>query len=732
MQIVTEGRYNHLYGGEYRLKTGMDISREQLFERLRMLDYRLGEPLLAAGVYRLEENSLVIRPWGEDYTSVYTITLQGSFIKGIFRTTSLATPLASLYLGRPQLTSYLDSIREVREVQSFSAIPDHLVQAVLIAEDNRFFDHPGVDFIGIGRAAVINLKNRAICQGGSTITQQLIKTFLQRNERTFSEKIVEAIMALHLEWLYSKEKIMETYLNNVYMGHVGPFSLQGVGAAARYYFGKDLEALQPGESAMLAVMIRSPNKLSPRNSNHHNLVRAVAVLQDMKQQGILPKGYMYDPFAVQDDVGKKEREKLLAMAWVYAECERELRRYDSPLMQAPDGKMVEISIDPVEQDKAAVALEAHLEELEGRATDGVSLQGAVVMLEQQTGGIKAMVGGRDYLKSQFNRASMAARPVGSLVKPFVYLAAMEPGIGFTPQTLLADTPLRLKLGKGVWRPHNFDNRYKGSVTLENALVTSRNIPAVRAGLKASVSRVAGLVKSVGINEKPQTYPSLFLGSCLSTPLRIAAAYGALAQGGKYVQPQLIDRVVVDGTVVVIRRPRLQQVLDSALCRTMTGMLEKVLTSGTGRSARRWGVGPEVAGKTGTTNGFRDAWFAGYSDDVTTVVWVGNDDNKSIKMTGAKAALPVWAQLMGNSSLKQPEVVPEQQLPPQLVKNKSDLLVTSEFVAAMKPPVQQYLAKVARRETTGRVRAKNVIKQLSVKASSHQQQPLVRQKYKYFQ
>lgn len=632
--------------------------------------------------------------------------------------------------GRPLLTSYLDSIWEIRFVQPLSKLPPELVSAVMLAEDKRFFAHPGVDYKGVTRAALVNAQSGAIRQGGSTITQQLVKTFMKRTGRTYHEKMLEALIAVHIELLYSKNDILSAYLNNVYMGHIGSFGLHGVAAASRYYFGKKVESLSPGECAMLAVMIRSPNRLSPVKNTGRNLVRALKILSLMKQQGRLAEAYLFEPEPDGGVEAEAARRNLLAMAWAWQELERELKSQKRILSRSGGRVVIEFSVDPLLQQKAAILVAEQLRLMEQRQKKPVPLQGAMVMIEQETGGVKAIVGGRDYLKSQYNRASRSERPVGSLIKPFVYLAAMETGSRgrfLTPSTLVADTPMRVKTASGSWRPMNYDRRYLGTITAEEALVRSRNIPAVRIGQQASIGRVARLVATVGINDNPETYPSLFLGACSSNVLRMAAAYAALAHGGIYVAPQLIDRVIVGDTVVLLRRPRPVQVLEKKTCQEMTTMLTKVLVSGTGRSAKRYGLVAGLAGKTGTSSNMKDAWFAGYSKELTTVVWVGNDDNRPINMTGAEAALPIWALSMKKNKVINQPVVRQQDVMVAAAERLRPLVIVSERSVARKKIDQ----KIEKKEAVRTAVQKTTPSRERRKGAADFDQPLVKQRYKFF-
>lgn len=650
MDRVVNDRCHTIYGGEYLIRPGLVVGKDRFFERLAMLGYSLDAGLDSPGSYRLGEETISLIPPGDKPGQRYDIHLENGVVQRIvalpgsrFRT---YRSLDRLALGRPLLSGFLDSVWEVR--RPLSSFPPVLIEAVTTAEDRRFFRHPGLDLKGIVRAALANARKGEITQGGSTITQQLIKTLTGRSKRTYREKGYEAVLSLHLELLYDKQEILTAYLNSIYMGHIGPFALHGMAAAAEYLFGKEVAELEPGECALLAGMIKSPNILSPQENRKKALHRSAAILQAMKRRDRLERGYLYQPPADFRAVGAKRRQQLLAMAWVRQELKRELLELGLATVDNGQRLVLEISVDPIMQAHVAGVLQTGLQGLEERYSPSASLQGAAAIVDQHGGGIRALVGGRDYRQSQFNRATMARRPVGSLIKPFIYLAAMRPetpGGPITPASLVVDRPMRLRLPSGVWRPHNYDRRYLGTISVEEALVKSRNIPAVRIGRRVGLDRVAALVEEVGVSEQPKRFPALFLGACPSNVVRVAAAYSVLAREGEYVAPRLLDRVTMAGSVVYARRPEYVRVFAKQRTRVMTAMLREVLVSGTGRGARRYDLDCQTAGKTGTSNELRDSWFAGYTPDITVSVWVGNDNNKPIAMTGAKAALPLWAKIM---------------------------------------------------------------------------------------
>lgn len=730
MKQVTSNSYHRLYGTSYILYQGMNVGDNMLFSRLAELGYRMGNSnRLIPGEYSFVDNRLVINLINSLPGRKFDIWLDDSVVQKItYHNTDES--LKELCLGRSLWTGFLDSIWEVRDIRSLKQYPDGLLKAVLNAEDYSFSNHYGIDLKGIARAALINTVKSTTTQGGSTITQQLVKTFLKRTERTYKAKIFEVLLALHLELLYSKEEILSAYLNNVYMGHVGPFALHGIARASQYLLGKEVSTLSPGECALLAGVIRSPNRLSPIRHKNQAATRTAQVLNLMKDRGDLNADYLYVPQVIDYRPATIEQNRLMAMAWVFQDLMKELDRNHIKFSQGSAKASIEVSIDRHMQEEAAELLNGQILSLESKQKKNIPLQGAIAVVEQKSGGVKAIIGGRDYLTSQFNRASIARRSVGSLIKPFVYLTAMASdtqGGQVTPTMLVTDTPMRVSTSSGLWKPQNYDRKYKGIMTLEQALIQSRNIPAVRMGKKATVERVARTVKSVGINPAPRLFPSLFLGACSSNVLQMASAYAALAQGGAYVAPQLIDRVIIGGAVVMMRRPEQTRVLDRKLCSTMTSMLQKVLVTGTGKSALRYDIDPRLAGKTGTSSKLRDGWFAGYSEKLTTVVWVGNDDNKSINLTGAEAALPIWARFMksfGGSAPVTTEVSQKDMIP----SNRGEGIAHNNMQLAQ----NSYASSLYREKKNSRPTTSDTGKNNHQTTSKrHRDQPLANQHYKYF-
>lgn len=651
---LLENRYHELVTPSFRIHTGMDLDSAKLINRLTELGYqRNRNKTCPAGSFFVDGGELFLTLKGQQAEKntrklpmrKFLIHLDGNVVKKITNVDT-GKEVAGISLEPLVLTSFIDRIWEIRIPKTYNHIPKDLINAVLATEDQKFFHHPGVDALGIIRAAWINYRAGAIRQGGSTITQQVVKILLQRRERSMEKKYTEALLALALERRYSKQELLTIYLNNVYLGQAAPFEIRGMGAAANYLLGKDLEELDLKECALLAGLIRSPNSASPIRNPKKAATRTKTVLHQLHQLG--------DPLAGEISIGKKlrriRRQGLLhQQSWFFDELEKELKKMRILPARFADGQLViHITLDPWLQTIACRNLRKTIPRLEKKKKMAPgSLQGATVILDPETGGVLSLVGGTSYLRAPFNRAVAAQRQIGSLIKPFVYLAALGgPNVAgrITQATIIKDTPLALNLGGSTWKPHNYDRKYKGAITVRRALVESRNIPAIKVGRMVGLEAITTLIRELGINDNPPRVPALLLGAIESTPLRMAGAYSVLANGGSRVYPHLVAAVERDGRIVY-RGPQPQPMLAPGPCFVVTDILREVMVSGTARASRRLGFHQLAAGKTGTTNRLRDAWFAGYTPSLVTVCWVGRDNNKPSRLTGGSGALPLWVAVM---------------------------------------------------------------------------------------
>jgi penicillin-binding protein 1B len=534
--------------------------------------------------------------------------------------------------------------------------PASLIDAVLAAEDRRFFEHGPVDPPSLLRAAWMNLRAGRVAQGGSTITQQLVKIRLLTPRRTVLRKLQEAWLALLVECFYSKDQILEAYLNEIYLGQRGSQAIRGVGAAARAYFGKEAHQLTAGEAAIIAGMVRAPNTYSPAVSPARARERRDAVLARMRQLGMLD-ARRYE---------RARREPVRAHlapgsgqdAPYFADAAREEleQRFDESTQPSQEGMRIVTTLDRSLERFAERAVASGLDRLESRfprlrRAGGGRLQAALVALDPATGEIRALVGGRDYGTSQFNRALMARRQPGSAFKPFVYAAALGPRDGrprFTLASLVDDSPMTIQVSGRSWTPRNYEDRYAGPVTLRRALEQSLNSATVRLAQAVTLADVVATARAFGIEDPLAPVPAVALGAFEVTPLELARAYLPFADAG--VRPGAVTAVRgayrADGRrLAPTESAPPVQVVSPAEAYLMTTLLQGVIRSGTGSAARALGVSGEVAGKTGTSNEGRDAWFVGYSSRLLAVVWVGFDDGRPLLLTGAQAALPIWAEFM---------------------------------------------------------------------------------------
>jgi len=530
---------------------------------------------------------------------------------------------------------------EARIAIPLAELPGHLVDAVLAVEDQRFHDHWGLDPRRIAGAMLANVRAGGISQGGSTITQQLAKNLFLTADRTPLRKLREAAMAVVLEARHTKDEILEAYLNEIYLGQDGGTALHGVGAAARYYFNKDARRLVVSEAATLAAMIPAPNRLSPQRAAAAVKVRRDMVLGLMASQGRISERTRRQSSAVAVPV-RAWPQRGLEGRWfrdhVAALVPRGLPRR---------GAAVYTTLDPVLQRAAEGAVR------QGLAQPGLAgAQAALVAIDPRTGEILAMVGGREYGASQFNRAVQALRQPGSAFKPVVALAALERDGDDDPEYTLAsaipDEPLEVRSGPGIWRPANYDGEYRGDVTLRQALEESLNVPFARVGLALGPERIAATARRLGITATLQPVPALALGASEISLLELVRAYGVLAAQGDLAESRAILGVSRRGTP--LDRPgrgETRRVADPAATWLVTSALQGVVAHGTGQGLGRRGF----AGKTGTSSDYRDAWFVAYTPELVVGVWVGHDDGRSLRRTGGVVAVPIAARFLAGAGIE---------------------------------------------------------------------------------
>ncbi|CUS36239.1 PBP1A family penicillin-binding protein [Candidatus Nitrospira nitrificans] len=644
-----------IYGAPFFLTPGIHAVDSGLLDHLQRLEYK---PATAAprvaGEYFTTKDSIEIFLHAQEEHRLPARSVRLRLTDGI------VTEVLSVADGRPLSLVSLEPVlisgmrsgsRQVREWIPLGRVPPTLIKALLVIEDRRFFSHFGVDPIAIGRAFWINLTRGVLVQGGSTLTQQLAKNLYYSPKRTIGRKLREVMAAMALEFKYRKEEILESYVNEIYLGQAGPVSIYGVREAAHRYFSKDLDDLSIDEIALIIGLIKGPNAYSPVKSVESATTRRNVVLRRLKEEGILPEEAVAQ--AMNQPVKVMLNQDVLTDAPYFVD--HLLREIEQGIgMDIPDGARIHSTLDPRAQRIVARVLHEGLAKLEKSypALAGVEppLQGAAVVLDVKTGHVLAMVGGRNYQLSQFNRAVQAHRSAGSLFKPFVYLAGFEAArdqgaTGLTPATLLVDEPVTLESGTGSWSPQNYDRQYRGPVTVRTALEQSLNIPAVRTAHRTGMTALTSVLHAFGITTPLADDLSLALGSSSVSLLQITSAYAGLGNGGVVIHPVALSNMVREGGETIWSPP-----LDRRQAATpqgaflMTSLLKGVVDRGTGAKARALGVHGPVAGKTGTTDGYRDAWFIGYTPEMAIGVWVGFDDERPLTLTGAQAALPIWSEL----------------------------------------------------------------------------------------
>lgn len=645
-----------IYSEPFMLFQGSKLGVPQLRRQLSKRQYVESPTLpVSAGEFHIEGNVLTVitreflLPNGK-LRKVSKITY--NFDTGeIFNNSN---PSQKDFLLEPLIIAPLGSgdIR-VSSYKRLSDFPPFLPKAFIAIEDIRFYDHWGIDLVGIGRAMVKNILAGGFVQGGSTITQQLAKNLFFSSEKTIVRKIKEAFAAISLERRLSKDKILELYLNEVYFGRDGSVSIHGVSEASQSFLGKTIDDINLSEAALLAGMVKAPSALAIRKHMNRAIERRDIVLQAMKDASFigdadLRAAQSFKVVAYDDSVHKR-----IAPHYVSAMRSEMEKNFDVDTAIS-SGLAVFTGMDREMQECAEVAVAEGLAKIEKQypsvARQKEPLEAALISMEPYSGLIKAWVGGRDYAKNQYDHVISAKRQIGSTIKPFVYLTALDPAFNSyrvaSPSSILQDESIEIKVPGGTWAPQNYDEKFRGDVTLRYALENSLNVPAVRLSQKVGIENVASVIERFHINENVSALPSLALGATEATLLDLTSAYGALANGGIYVRPRLFSGALNSSGDISVSVPLNEEVVaEPAPVYILTNILQGVIERGTARGIRASGFTGTAAGKTGTTNDARDAWFVGFTSSLVTGVWVGFDDNKKIGLTGGAVAAPIWASYM---------------------------------------------------------------------------------------
>jgi penicillin-binding protein 1B len=669
-----------IYAAPRTLRAGQALSRDELVALLRRAGYIEGAQGDASDVwsgnFTAQVGSVQICPRHVHGTSVPSI-IQVNFDKRdrISNLTGDELTLDSFKLEPEVLTADATMKAGEHVALAYKDIPPVLAHAILSIEDHRFFEHGGVDFYGIARAFLRNAGEDHYGQGGSTITQQLVKNTYLSPEKTYRRKFAEAMLSFTLERRLSKQDIFALYCNEVYLGQRGAVAVRGVEHAARIFFAKELKDLTLSESATLAGLIQSPSRYAPDRHSDAATARRNTVLAAMLRDGAIDTNAATaatnEPLNIAPAPETNESLAPYFVDYVNRATEAKLETDNAEQVGGEQGvraPRVFTTIDLDLQQLAEAAIRNQLARLDKiYKNKGVTPQAALVALDPRTGNVLAMVGGRDYAESQLNRATDARRQPGSIFKPFVYAAALESGI--SPTTMLTDAPRGFIYdSRTPYRPANYGNTYSmRDVPMRTGLVKSLNVVTVDVAMRTGLSRIATLAESFGLT-KPAPYPSLALGTTEVTPLSIAAAYATFANGGKRVEPKMIAHAAdatgeeIMGSLSAISES--PNVIQPTTAYMVTDMLYDVIDHGTAHAARGAVKRTAIAGKTGTS---RDGWFVGYTPNLVCVVWIGFDDNKQLGLTGAEAALPAWTEFVKGAVELRPELGGEAFIRPEGIK-----------------------------------------------------------------
>ena len=641
----------YVYARPLELFPGAHLSAAQLEQELRLLDYRPANGPLRAGTYTRYDGRirLMTRPFtywdGKEAAEALELSFDGNNLVAMSGLNGRAAPdLARLdpaVIGRIYPAHHED-----RVLVKLAEVPPLLRDGLIAVEDRHFYTHWGIDPGALARAMWVNLREGGVVQGGSTLTQQLVKNFFLSNERTFTRKFNEAAMALLLEAHYKKDEILEAYCNEIYLGQDRRRAIHGFGLASQYYFGAELKDLQPHQVALLIGLVKGPSYYDPRRQPQRALARRNIVIEVMAERGLLnaeqaarAKQRPLDVVAQPQGVSSYPA----FMDLVRRQLGRDYREED--LRSA--GLRIFTTLDPLLQTNAEQAVSRRLSTLETqRRLRAGTLEGAVVVTNVSSGEVLAAVGGRDPRFAGFNRVLDAERQVGSLIKPVVYLTALQHPQHYTLVSSLDDGPLAVPGPNGQrWQPQNYDKQFHGAVPLHTALAHSYNAATVRLGMEVGVDRVLENLRALGIERDIKPYPAMLLGAMSLTPFEVTQMYQTLANGGFYTPLRAIREVVgVDGTPLQRYPLEITPAVDAASVYLLTAALQEVATNGTAHMLAERLPDLHVAGKTGTTDDLRDSWFAGYTGDRVAVAWVGRDDNGQAGLTGASGALEVWSDL----------------------------------------------------------------------------------------
>ncbi|RRV26166.1 penicillin-binding protein 1B [Pseudomonas sp. o96-267] len=640
-----------VYARPLELFVGQKLAKDDFLRELDALGYRRESTVNGPGAVSVAGNNIELNSRGFQFyegaepARKVRVRFSGDYVAGLTQADGSNLAVARL---EPMLIGGLyPAHQEDRILIKLDQVPAYLIDALVAVEDRDYFEHFGVSPKGIARALWINASSGRLVQGGSTLTQQLVKNFYLTNERTLLRKGTEAMMAVLLELHYDKREILEAYMNEVFLGQDGQRAVHGFGLASQYFFSQPVSELKLEQVALLVGMVKGPTYFNPRRNPERALARRNLVLDLLAEQGsITPEEAAA---AKQKPLGVSARGSMADSSFpAFLDLvKRQLREDYREQDLTEEGLRIFTSFDPILQLKAEEALAETLKRLAGRK--GVDeVQAGMVVTNPETGEIQALIGSRQPRFAGFNRALDAVRPIGSLIKPAIYLSALERPSQYTLTSWLEDEPFSIKGQDGqVWTPQNYDRKAHGTIYLYQGLAHSYNLSTAKLGLEIGVPNVLKTLERLGVERKWPAYPSMLLGAGALTPMEVAGMYQTLANGGFNTPLRGIRSVLTADGEPLGRYPfKIQQRFDPGAIYLVQNAMQRTMREGTGRSVySQLPSSLNLAGKTGTSNDSRDSWFAGFSQDLLSVVWLGRDDNGPTPLTGATGALQVWTGFM---------------------------------------------------------------------------------------
>lgn len=681
-----------VYASPVELYAGQNLTAEKFESLLQQLNYREDSQLRLEASYVKTNRKISVKTRGFDFwdkhepSNLLTVNFGEDAVVNVIDDIH-GKEAAIVRMDPVQIGSFYPAIKEDRILIKLEETPETLIKGLLASEDRNFYHHIGISFRGIARALVADFKAGGMVQGGSTITQQLAKNFYLTSEKRLWRKIQEILIALILEFRYSKKEILEAYLNEIYLGQDGANAVHGFGLASEFYFGAPLRDLTLDQISTLVALVRGPSQYDPRRFPDKAVSRRNLVLDEMLDQSYIT-----------EEKAKVAKEKKLVVIprtsfaknrypgfldLIRRQLKQEYREKDL----TSDGLRIFTTLDTLIQESAQNIISKKLSLLE-KTSRARALETAVVITRRDSGEIAALVSAREETASGFNRALDAVRPIGSLMKPVVYLTALQYPDKYTISTRVSDSDITVNLPNGgTWSPKNYDHREHGNVSLLTALTKSYNLATVRVGMDVGVARIAKTLKEMGVTREVDILPSLLLGATSLTPIEVSQLYQTLAGDGFLTQLRGIRAVVAEGGKQLQSYPFVvRQAIDPSTTYLVNTMLQEVMHHGTGHSAyeffpKEYGL----VGKTGTTNDAKDSWFAGYTGDYLSVVWLGRDDNKPIGLTGSTGALQVWATLMKQISKQPVTLIPPENISTTSVDPVNGLLANQACKRAVSYP-----------------------------------------------